>query len=205
MSPKDHSYFNTYRHFLSQVATVDDKEWDSMLPLLSVRSYQKGEFILRPDEVCDQMQFMVEGFARSYFIDESGREFNWSFHFNDSKAKPTNVFIVDYASFVSSSKSRLHMECLSEVTTVSIRREDLNSLYTQSHFWSEIGRQMSEQVYFITHNRNLNQFTLDAKDRYDQFVQTYAYLIDRLTQEQIASFLGITPQSLSRLKKTALI
>ena len=201
MSSKNHNDFNTYRHFLSQVAPMEDKEWDQMLPLLSVRSYQKGEFILRSGEVCDQMLFMVEGFARSYFIDENGREFNWSFHFNDNKAKPTNVFILDYASFVSGSPSRLHMECLSEVTTVSIRREDLNALYTQSHFWSEMGRRMSEQVYFITHNRNLNQLTLDAKDRYDQFVQTYAYLIDRLTQEQIASFLGITPQSLSRLKK----
>jgi len=201
MSPKNHNYFNTFRHFLSQVATVNDKEWDSMHPLLSVCSYKKGEFILTPDETCDHMQFLVEGVARSYFIDENGREFNWSFHFNENNAKSINVFVVDYASFISGSKSRLHLECLSKVTTVSISRQSLNRLYSQSHFWSEIGRRLAEFAYLIASNRSLNQLTLEAKDRYVQFVKTYPYLIDRLTQEQIASFLGITPQSLSRLKK----
>ena len=201
MNPKNQHCFNTYRQFLSQVAAMGDKEWNHMLPLLSVRCYDKGEFILRPDETCDQMQFLVEGFARSYCIDENGREFNWSFSFNDKNAHPTNAFIVDYASFISGLNSRLHFECLSKVTTVSISKESLNNLYSQSHFWSEIGRRISEQVYCVAHNRSLNQLTLEAKDRYAQFVKTYPHMKEKLTQEQIASFLGITPQSLSRLKK----
>jgi len=202
MNTKEQKHFNSFRHFLSQIAPVDDNEWDRLLPLLSVRSFKKGEFILRPDETCEQMQFLVEGVARSYFIDENGREFNWSFHFNDSDARSTNMFVVDYASFISGSISRLHLECLSNIITVSITRESLNHLFSHSHFWSDVGRRVAEQVYFITHNRSLNQLALEGKDRYALFVKTYPYLLDRLTQEQIASFLGITPQSLSRLKKS---
>lgn len=201
MSLKEQNYFNTFRLFLSQVASVNNEEWDNIAPLLSLRSFKKEEFILRPEEISDQMLFLVEGMARSYFLDENGREFNWSFHFNDLNARSTNVFVIDYASFISGTASRLHVECLSDITTISIPRESLYQLYTQSHFWSEVGRHIAEQVYSITHNRSLNQLALEAKDRYAQFASTYPYLIDQLSQNQIASFLGITPQSLSRLKK----
>jgi len=193
---------NSIRHYLSQVMPINDKNWELIAPLWSSIEFNQGELILRPNEVCHQMFFLVEGMARCYFLDESGREFNWSFHFNDSEAKSNNVFMLDYASFISESKSRIYIECLSDMVVFAITKKDLYQLYNKSHFWSEMGRLISEQVYVLVHNRSLNQLALDAKERYVQFVKNYPYLVERLSQNQIASFLGITPQSLSRLKNS---
>jgi len=202
MSQNKSYHLNSIRQYLSQVIPVNDKNWELIAPLWSSIDFIEGEFILRPNEICHHMYFSAEGMARSYFLDENGREFNWSFHFNDSEAKSTNVFMVDYASFISESKSRIYIECLSDMTVYAITKTDLYQLFKKSHFWSEMGRHIAEQVYVLAHNRSLNQLALDAKGRYAQFAKNYPYLLERLSQSQIASFLGITPQSLSRLKNS---
>ena len=56
------------------------------------------------------MLFVVSGLARAYCLDENGREFNWSFHFNDGNVNPTNVFAIDYASYIAHQPSRLYIE-----------------------------------------------------------------------------------------------
>jgi CRP-like cAMP-binding protein len=108
---------------------------------------------------------------------------------------------VDYASFLHNEPSSLYFETLSDIETLVLKKIDLEHLYETSHYWANFGRLISEKVYYFTHHRSLSQLTLPAKERYHRFIKENPALLSKIPQHHIAAYLGITPQSLSRLKK----
>jgi len=134
--------------------------------------------------------FVVSGLARAYCLGENGREFNWSFHFNDENVNPTNVFAIDYASYIAHQPSRLYIEALSIIDVLSIPRAALDALYEESHFWCNIARVIAERVYCVTHHRSLNQFSLAAGERYEQLMSMNPVLIEKNIRISIGSLFG---------------
>ena len=157
------------------------------------RLYRKRQYALQEGNTCNQMYFVVRGCLRMYKIDEQGNT-----HLLQFAAE--NYWITDLGSFYSEKPSELNIDALEDTMVLQVSHDDLISLYTKAPKFHRIFRVLIENSYVSLQKRLLQTISSTAEDRYQYFLDTYPHLTNRLSQTQIASFLGITPEFLSRLR-----
>lgn len=192
---------DSFKSHLSNIVPIPEKEWARILGYLSTKRYKSKELIHPQGKAFDKIMFLYKGLARSYLINHEGRDFTWSIHFNDAASNIKNIFITDYASFIKSEPSALFFEALEDTEVIVINKNDINSLYSVSHYWANMGRIISESAYYFTHHRTLSLLSKSAKERYISLAKENPSFLRIVPQYYVASYLGITPQSLSRIKK----
>jgi CRP-like cAMP-binding protein len=193
--------YKKYKNFIDKYISFNTVEWTLLKSKLKIAHFKKGEIIHYAGDVCTKMMFVNNGLARAYLLDEKGKDFTWSIFFNDENAGMTNLFIVDYDSFIHQSPSKISIEILEDCEVVISNYNDIQFLYNHLKKGERFGRVMSQEAYSYLHNYFIDRQTHSAKERYDDFIHKTPYLLDKVPQYQIASLLGITPQHLSRLKK----
>lgn len=193
--------FESYKNFMQQHVSMNFFEWKLVESRLRTIKFQAGEIILNIGDVCEYLYFLDSGLARGYLIDESGKDYTWSIFFNDENSAVNNIFVTDYDSFLHQKPSYVEIEALSDCTLIACSRQDLEFLYSKSKKGERFGRLMAETAYSYAHNYIISRQIKSAKERFEDFVANTPYLLDKVPQYHIATFLGITPQHLSRLKK----
>lgn len=191
-----------FKMYVNAVSPITEEEWGLIRERLRPRNFDSGDFIFRAGDTCDRMYYLLSGVVRAYFIDEEGKEFSWSFHYNLSQSRAMNRFVVDYAAYLRGEPTHYYFEVLSPAETLAIKKSDIERLYQESLYWNRFGRLVSEEVYYYTHRRSFSILTQAAKEKYQALMHNYPELFDLVPQKHLASFLGITPQSLSRLKSS---
>ena len=192
---------NTLRHFMEKYISINRIEWVLISSKIKMLHYKKGDVIHYMGDVCDSLLFIDSGIVRSFHIDENGKDTTWHIHFSDKNAKMDNLYVVDYASFVNQTPSELTFEVIEDCRLYTISYKDVHLLYNLSKKWEHYGRKMSEIAYTSAHYKLLSHLTESSDVRYRRLMQETPFLLDKVPQYHIASYLGITPQSLSRLKK----
>ena len=157
------------------------------------RLFRKRQFVLQEGDVCTQFNFIVRGCLRSYKIDEKGNT-----HILQFAAE--NNWINDLGSFHQVKPSALNIDALEDTVVLQISHEDLISLYINAPKFDRIFRVLIENGFIHLQERLLQNISSTAEERYQSFLELYPHLINRLSQVQIAAFLGITPEFLSRLR-----
>ncbi|MBT2619547.1 MULTISPECIES: Crp/Fnr family transcriptional regulator [Chryseobacterium] len=179
-------YFN--RHIPLNV-----EERELVTELFKPRLYRKKQYVLQEGDVCNQFNFVVRGCLRIYKIDEKGNTHIIQF-------APENWWINDIRSFHKKQPSELNIDALEDTMVLQISHENLITLYKTAPKFDRIFRVLLENSFVTLQNRLLQNISSTAEERYLSFMQTYSQLSNRLPQTQIASFLGITPEFLSRLR-----
>lgn len=158
------------------------------------RSIKKGTILLRQGEVCRFGCYVMEGCLKSYVIDQSGKEHIMQF-------APEGWLITDMESLFKKTPSNIAIEAVEESRVFWIQEE-------VDHFWEKASReQMLAQINLLTKNiiasnkRTRMLISSSAKERYIDFMQTYPTLMQRLPLKEIASYLGITPEYLSEIRR----
>ena len=159
----------------------------------SPRLYRKRQYILQEGDVCLHFNFVVRGCLRSYKIDEKGNVHVLQF-------ATENNWINDLGSFHGMRPSALAIDALEDTVVLQISRDDLIYLYQHSPKFDRIFRVLVENAYIRLQERLLQNISTNAEERYQSFLESYPQLINRIPQTQIAAFLGVTPEFLSRLK-----
>ncbi len=193
--------FEKYREFVSRYIAFNTIEWHLFKSKLYLREFSKGDIILHQGDVCGELLFITEGLARGYIINEDGKDFTWSIFFNEPDAHMTNLFLVEYDSFLRQTPSSIHIEALERCVALGVSYDDVQSFYKHLKKGERFGRLMAEDAYLYTHQFIIRRQTRNAAQRFADFMETTPHLLDKVPQYHIASFLGITPQHLSRLKK----
>jgi CRP-like cAMP-binding protein len=193
--------YQKYKSFIDKYISFNTIEWTLLKSKLKIVHFKKGEIIHYAGDICSSMMFVNSGLARAYLLDENGKDFTWSIFFNDENAEMTNLFIVDYDSFINQSPSKMSFEILEDCEVVVSSYKDIQFLYNRLKKGEQFGRLMSQEAYSYLHNYFITRQTHSAKERFDDFIDRTPYLLEKVPQYHIASLLGITPQHLSRLKK----
>lgn len=157
------------------------------------RLYRKRQYVLQEGDVCTQFNFVVRGCLRTYNIDKKG-----NLHILQFGAE--NNWINDLGSFHGIKPSKLNIDAIEDTVVLQINLEDLISLYKQSSIFDRIFRVLIENGYIHLQERLLQNISSTAEERYEEFLNRYPHLINRIPQLQIAAFLGVTPEFLSRLR-----
>lgn len=179
-------------HFDRYLA-LDEAERRALVERSRVRRLKKRGFILQEGEVCRYYTYVVEGCLRMYEIDAKGVEHNLQF-------AQENAWIVDIGSFHAEQPSSLFIEALEPSTVVCIDHVDLLHLYTKHPKFDRNFRVIIEDQYVELQQRMLRRNASSAEQRYAHFVQHHPGLAKRVPKVHIASYLGVTPEFLSRLR-----
>lgn len=158
------------------------------------RKVKRRQTILQEGMICKHYSFVVEGCFRMYGMDEKGVEHNLQF-------AAENDWITDIGSFYSDKPSKLYIESLEPSVILQIEKLDLYFLYNSIPKLGRIFKVIIENKFVELQNRVLQNISSTAQQRYLSFVEQYSNLAFRLPSTQIASYLGITPEFLSKIRK----
>jgi len=160
------------------------------------RVLAKGEHILRAGNVADEVFFVHQGLLRYYFNDpnDDGQERTGQF-FDEG------IVVTDAESFLARLPATQNFEALEKCSIVVLPRTVLTTGYDEDHAIERFGRLMLQEALIGSQRRASRLLTLQPEDRYRRFVETRPEVARRVPQYLIASYLGLTPESLSRIRK----
>lgn len=179
--------------YFDRLIPLNKEEKELVRTKFHPRLFRKRQYILQEGNVCTQFYFVVRGCLRMYKIDDKGNT-----HILQFAAE--NYWINDLGSFHGLKPSALNIDALEDTVVLQISHDDLISLYLQAPKFDRIFRVLLENSFIRLQERLLQNISSTAEERYQTFLEIYPHLVSRLSQVQIASFLGITPEFLSRLR-----
>jgi len=191
--------------YINSFIPLKEDAWMEMMMLFKSYSYKKGEFIYGSSDIPAEVNFIVKGVVRSFKMEEDGKDFTWAFYYlNDEVLEHrmiSDVCVVDYASFLRNESAELAFEVMEDCTVMTITKKDLFELYESDDKWQMFARKIAEDAYCATRDRTLTLLTKSAKERLEILEDYFPDIFRRVSQQHIASYLGITRQSLNRLRR----
>lgn len=171
---------------------LQEEHYLKLCEISQVKSYNTKEFILKENSVCPFVGFVEKGTVRSYLLKDY-KEYNNDFYFNNS-------FISAYRSFITQTPAYSNIQAMSQATIRYINFEQLKALEKTSDTWNKFGKYIAEQFFIRKCTRETSFLIRSAKERYDSLIEAHPKIEQRIPQYAIASYLGIEPESLSRIK-----
>jgi CRP-like cAMP-binding protein len=191
----------SYKNFIQKHIELTDEDWRLFSSHLKVKYLKKGEGIYFDNNIWDKLYFISSGLVRSYLINDHGQEFTRHFHFNSKESDILNLFIVDYKSFINQVPSSVLFEVLEDSKLYVLDRDIAYKMYSKSAKWERYGRRVAEIAYIRKTEMYEEILLYNTKTRYKNLLSNMQELIHKVPQYHIASFLGISPVTLSRIKK----
>lgn len=179
---------------LRGITEIPNEEWDYFKPYLKWEIIEKGHVLLHNGELCEQIFFCASGILRMYYHTKDGNEYNKSFI-------AERGFFTSYSSLILSIPSYFSIQSMVSSVIASFPGRILDHLYKRHSCWETVGRKLVEQLYIKKELKERQLLLYSAEDRYRLFLKEYPGLDRQIPQYHIASYLGITPVSLSRLKR----
>ncbi len=161
------------------------------------RHFRKHQYLLQEGQISTNEYFINRGLTRTYRVDEQGYEHILQF-------SPEEWWAGDLASFFDGTPSLYNVDCIEPTDVLGITKQDLETLFEEVPKMNVYFRVLYERSIVSYNNRLTSTMTKSASERYYEFVERYPQVEQRVPNHQIASFLGITPQSLSRIRKRSM-
>jgi CRP-like cAMP-binding protein len=157
------------------------------------KKVSKGEVIIRQGQAVKKTFFVINGSLRSFSIDKEGKEHTLQF-------ATTDWWISDFIAIYNNEPASLTVESITDSIVIEFNALKLNNIYTQFPEFEPFQRKNLEKHIASLHKRILNQLQLTAQERYNLFIEKYPNIEQQVSNYHIASYLGITQQSLSRIR-----
>ncbi len=178
---------------ISKHISLNKNEEDHFHSLLKLRKLKRKEFLLQSREVCTHSAFVTSGCLRGYTIDENGFEHILQF-------APPDWWIADMYSLISQKPGILFIEAMEESEILLLSKEDQEKLYSDIPKFERFFRIITENSLVASRQRVIDNLSLSAKQRYEKFCSIYPTVFNTIPQKHIASYIGVTPEFLSKLK-----
>ena len=180
--------------YLSEILEIPRNEVTQCSSFYETKSVAKNEFLLKDGEVCNATYFVEKGLLRMYSIDKNGKEHIIQFAME-------NWWISDFQAFYTGVPSVTSIHCLEDVELYAISRKDLEKICLDNHKVEHFFRIKNSLGYVALQKRILSLLTTDARERFEQFSAQYPKLIQRVPKKIIASYLGVSRETLSRITR----
>lgn len=184
-----------YTLLLSHIAQhirLSTEEETYFTGLLKKKKLKRKQFLVQEGEINTYQAFVTEGCLRSYSIDKNGFEHIQQF-------APPNWWIGDMYSLLSQKPGTLYIDAIFDSEIILLLRTDLDKLYQTVPKFERYFRILAENSLASYQHRLMDNLGLSAKDRYNNFCRSYPSLIESLPQKQVAAYIGVTPEFLSKM------
>jgi CRP-like cAMP-binding protein len=185
--------------YLDQIASISEQDWDFFTSKLQRRIVPKKTVFLKINEIENHISFIESGVVRLFIPKENPeKEITFGFSFK-------NQFISAYDSFLTQQPSLYQLQTLIETTVLSISYNDLQEVYKKTTIGNLIGRLTAERLFLIKSKREQNLLNLSAEERYIRLFKERPELLKIIPLKYISSYIGVTAQALSRIRKRVLL
>ncbi|WP_268849367.1 Crp/Fnr family transcriptional regulator [Flavobacterium aestivum] len=181
------------RKYFEQTFKLTEQDWQIFSSKLTKQEFPKNHFLLKAGQVENHLSFVETGIIRIY-IPKEENDLTFAFAFD-------NGFVSGYDSFLTQIPSTYHIETLTTTTLWQLTYKDLQAIYHETEIGNAIGRQASEDLFLKKSKRELSLLNETAEQRYLNLFTEQPKLIKQIALKHIASYIGITPQALSRIRK----
>ena len=182
------------RSQIQTIAKIPDHEADEFAAAFSLRRLAEKEFLLHAGDKATLAAFIVSGAVREFFTDADGNEFNKSFGFKGD-------FTGSYYDLLSGKESIASIQALTGTELLVAPITVVLGFYERSLEWQRVARIMAESLFRRKARREYEFISQSAEERYRDFMERHSDMLPKITQYHLASYLGITPVALSRIRK----
>ena len=186
--------FEPLKQNIKTHVTLSDEEMENFCMLFVHDAFKKKKFLLREGEICKFEGFVVKGLFRVYHIDADG--FDQVLYFATE-----NWWITDIDSFTNVVPSQLYIQALEDSEVLLISKEDKEYAYMNLPEIEKLFRVMTQKTHVALQRRMIDNLSKTADQRYREFIEKYPQLVQRLTNQQIAAYLGVTNVFLSKIRR----
>ena len=180
--------------YIIQYAQLTETEWQAMSGLLTTRRMEKKELLAVENKPCTELIFTNKGYFRFFHHDANGEEVTSDFYF-----APT--FITSYTSFITGEPSFVNVQAMETMVVLVMKKMDLQALYLQYPGIERVGRLLAEMVAIASERHLFLLLNQTAEKRYKRLMEQHPQYINTIPMQYIASYLGITRETLSRMRK----
>jgi len=180
---------NVQRHI-----AISEMETAYFCSLLGSQTLYKNELVQEQGRICNTINFIDSGILRAFFINKDGKDSTIMFATKD-------WWITDMYCFLNIKPALLNIEALEESRVLQLKFIQLEELYNKIPKFEKFFRILMQNAYVREQLRVLDNISLTTEERYNRFIQKYPQIVKRVTQKQIASYLGVTPEFLSAVKR----
>ena len=173
--------------------SLDKEEALYFTSLLKEKKVARKSMILKEEQVCKEISFVESGALRAFYRDKAGRESTIMFAIAD-------WWITDMFCFINQQPAMLNIEAIENSVILQLLKADLDKLYIHIPKFERFFRIIMQNAYIREQLRVIQNLSLSAEERYNIFLDKYPQVVKQVTQKQIASYLGITPEFLSMIR-----
>ncbi len=180
------------RKHIEEVLSLEDSEFDHILSHFTPVKKRKHQYLVQEGEFVHKEYWVVKGCLRAYILDKGGKEHIVQFAMED-------WWITDYQAFEKKVKAQIYIDCLEDCELLYISKSDREKLSSESHKMERFWAKKTKNGYIASQNRVLSLLKNTAKERYELMSALYPNLVQRVSKKMIASYLGVSRETLSRL------
>ncbi len=183
-----------FRQYLKRIVPITDKEFDEAILFFSELHLTKGDIFVNQGKICRQIAFILKGTLRTYYINDKAEETTSCFC-------TENNLTTSYKSFILQEPSALILQAVEETHLLVTDYDNLQKLYSRSPVWQTIGRVIAEKEYMVMEKYASVLNTETAREKYLRLLKEQPGVLQKANIEDIASYLGITRRTLSRIRR----
>lgn len=190
------------KKLITKHISIDEQEWNDLTSKFEKVTIEKNTIISSAGDIFSDFYFIKSGLARSYFTDLNGKDFTWQIYFRGKSKYGLNYFMDDSVSYYENDASMLHFETLEDSVFYKISLKEMdNFLNNADKKWEHLARIWLHDTYFSsTYKRVISLMSENVEERYQRLLLEYPNIFNRVKSYHIATFLGVAPQTLSKLK-----
>jgi CRP-like cAMP-binding protein len=194
MNAVKEKYYTYFKHFIDAIYPLPELVSEDFFRLCKTRHYKKGSFFIRAGDITSRMGLSLNGYFRLFYLSENGREFTKGF-------TPPGMFVTSYSAILESRETYFSIEALEDCDVLEFDYNDLIVLSEKNIDLLKMILKLVERVYIMKEKREHHLLQLSASERYRIFSQEHPELEKLVKSYHVASYLGITPEALSRIRK----
>jgi len=189
--------FEVLFEHISKKITLTKEEEDKLKPFFIPKKYRKRQYMLQQGDVCKYIAFVEKGMLRSYQVDDKGNEHVIQF-------APEGWWIADNYSFLTGNPSNYDIDVLEDAEVLLITHTSMEEMLQTSPMMERYMRILMQNSLISMQSRIACTLSSNAEERYQGFLKEHPQIDQRVPQHMLASFLGMTPETLSRIRKQLL-
>jgi CRP-like cAMP-binding protein len=186
--------FHRFRKYLEDKTIISESDYQLIESVSVIKKLRKHQFLLAEGEICTFNAFVCQGFLRKYSLDYKGAEHTVYFAIE-------NWWTADRQSLMDCTPSKYYIEAVEDSVVLLISKLNYEMLCEKIPAFRDLTNQILQRSLNATHERINATFQANAEEKYNQFLKSFPNLANRAPRHMLASYLGITPETLSRVRK----
>ncbi|MTI19501.1 Crp/Fnr family transcriptional regulator [Fulvivirga sp. RKSG066] len=185
--------YKRLRDHIEEISDLTDEEWDFLSKHFKYKSFKKHQYLIQIGQTVPSEFWIINGLVKSFTVDNDGKEHILQFGMED-------YWVSDYNAYQNQIKSTLHVDCLEDSEFFSLSFENREIICQEVKAMANFFRVKANLGYIALQKRILSHLTETAEERYNNLLTTLPKLIQRVPKKLLAAYLGVSRETLSRLK-----